>query len=196
MRRVLAPLSLLTALLLAGCAGGTGEPETIVVTSTEVVDAPAPESAPEANPETEPESEPAPASEPEQPAAPLAGAFELDPAYKDQVGGKCGMTPDGAKISVGDTTSCDLAAAAYPHAINATWAWSNKPNVTSVPFTNISGVVSPITGGAYDLRCAVGSSGQTMSCYGPDNDPYMTYELEMTTTWHPRINIVGEYPHN
>ena len=35
-----------------------------------------------------------------------------------------------------------------------------------------------------------------MSCYGPDNDPYMTYELEMTTTWHPRINIVGEYPHN
>ena len=71
-----------------------------------------------------------------------------------------------------------------------------RDSVTSVPFTNISGVPSPITGGAYDLRCAVGSSGQTMSCYGPDNDPYMTYELEMTTTWHPRINIVGEYPHN
>ena len=64
MRRVLAPLSLLTALLLAGCAGGTGEPETIVVTSTEVVDAPVPESAPEEEPAPEPESEAKPETEP------------------------------------------------------------------------------------------------------------------------------------
>lgn len=193
MRRVLAPLSLLTALLLAGCAGGTGEPETIVVTSTEVVDAPAPESAPEANPETEPESEPAPASAPEQPAAPLAGAFELDPAYKGQVGGKCGTTPEGAKISVGDSTSCDFAAAVYPHALNATWTWNIHPTMTSVPHTELSGVVSPVTGGSYDLSCAVGSSGQTMSCEGPDKDLRMSYTLEQVT-WHPRIKIVGNHP--
>lgn len=195
MRRVLAPLSLLTALLLAGCAGGTGEPETIVVTSTEVVDAPAPESAPEANPETEPESEPEAAPAPEQPAAPLAGAFELDPAYKGQVGGKCGMTPEGATISVNDTTSCDLAAAAYPLARNATYTWGSKPGLTPVPGTNLSGVVSPVTGGSYDLRCFVGTSGQSLNCTRPGNDPYLSFGFERRT-WYDLLHIVGEYPSN
>ncbi|MBC3179697.1 hypothetical protein [Corynebacterium lujinxingii] len=189
MRRALVPLSLFTSLLLAGCAGGFGEPETVEVTVTSVVDAPVDDS----NEHTPPEPEPEPASEPEEPeapAAPQAGALALDPVHKGQVGGTCGITPEGAKISVNDTTSCDLAAAAYPIARHATYTWTNTPNVTSVPFTNISGVYSPVTGGSYDLRCTVGSDGTSLSCSGPNNDPLMSYTLS-GSTWHSLINIVG-----
>lgn len=194
MRRTIAALAPL--LLLTGCAGGLGEPETVDVTVTEVVDAPDKEvdveadAAPE---EEEPAPEPEPEPEPEAPAP--AGGFALDPAYQGQVGGTCGKTPEGATISAGDNTSCDLAAAAYNYALGATWTWSNKPGFTSVPHTDLSGVPSPVTGGSYDLNCAVGSSGQTMSCEGPNKDPHMSYTLEQAT-WHPRINIVGEYPSN
>lgn len=196
MRRTLFALAPL--LLLTGCAVGLGEPETVNVTVTEVVDAPEEEVDVEADAAPE-EEEPAPEPEPEpkpEPAAPApAGGFVLDPAYQGQVGGKCGKTPEGATISAGDNTSCDLAAAAYNYALGATWTWSNKPGFTSVPHTDLSGVPSPVTGGSYDLSCAVGSSGQTMSCEGPDQDPRMSYTLDQVT-WHPRINIVGEYPSN
>ena len=196
MRRTLFALAPL--LLLTGCAGGLGEPETVNVTVTEVVESPEDEADAEADAapeeeEPEPEPEPEPEREPEAPAP--AGGFQLDPAYRGQVGGTCGKTPEGATISAGDNTSCDLAAAAYNYALSATWTWSNKPGFTSVPHTDLSGVASPVTGGSYDLSCAVGSSGQTMSCEGPDKDPRMSYTLERET-WHPRINIVGEYPSN
>lgn len=134
-----------------------------------------------------------------EPAAePAIGALSLDPAHQGQIGGECGTTPEGATISVGGSTSCDFAAAVYPHAISAEYTWSNKPGLTSVPFTELYGVVSPATGGAYDLRCSVGSAGDTLSCSGPDNDPYVAYRLDHVSgdvgTWHPLINIVGEYP--
>ncbi|MCT1370383.1 hypothetical protein M3701_09480 [Corynebacterium mucifaciens] len=130
-----------------------------------------------------------------EPAAePAIGALSLDPAHQGQIGGECGTTPEGATISVGDSTSCDFAAVVYPHAIGAEYAWSNKPGVTSVPFTELYGVVSPATGGAYDLHCDIGSAGDTLSCTGPDNDPYMSYGFDPGRTWHPLINIVGDYP--
>ncbi|OFL17526.1 hypothetical protein HMPREF2785_02380 [Corynebacterium sp. HMSC067D03] len=188
MRRVLAPLSLLTALLLAGCAGGTGEPETIVVTSTEVVDAPAPESAPEAEPAPAPEPEAAPA--PEQPAAPLAGAFELDPAYKGQVGGTCGSTAEGYSIRVGGSTSCDFAAALYPQALAATYSMTQNPETVSIPKAELYGVVSPVTGQGYDLTCIVGSDLQHLSCSGPGNsDPRVMYG-DPARQWRNKITIL------
>lgn len=190
MRRTLFALAPL--LLLTGCASGLGEPETVNVTVTEVVDAPEEDVDTQADAAPE-EEEPEPEPEPEAPAAPQADALALDPVHKGQVGGTCGMTPEGAKISVNGSTSCDLAAAAYPIARHATYTWSNNPNVTSVPFTNISGVYSPVTGGSYELRCMVGSDGTSLSCSGPNNDPLMSYTLS-GSTWHSLINIVGEYP--
>ena len=188
MRRTL--FAFAPVLLLTGCAGGLGEPETVNVTVTEVVDAPEEDVDAQADAAPE-EEEPAPEPEPEAPAP--AGGFVLDPAYQGQVGGTCGTTPEGATISTGDNTSCDLAAAAYNYALGATWTWNTHPTKTSVPHTDLSGVPSPATGGSYDLSCAVGSSGQTMSCEGPDKDPRMSYTLERET-WHPRINIVGNHP--
>ena len=125
MRRTL--FAFAPVLLLTGCAGGLGEPETVNVTVTEVVDAPEEDvdaqadAAPEEEPAADPESEPDPVPEPEAPAP--AGGFQLDPAYQGQVGGTCGKTPEGATISAGDNTSCDLAAAAYNYALSATWTW-------------------------------------------------------------------------
>ena len=107
---------------------------------------------------------------------------------------RCGTTPEGAEISVNGTTSCDLAAAVYPLAVSAEYTWSNKPGLTSVPFTELSGVVSPITGEAYDLRCDIGSAGNYLSCSGPNNDPRVSYGFDPGRTWHGLINIVGDYP--
>lgn len=189
MRHVFPVAAVAVALLAAGCSSPEGE--TVYVTETSWVDA---EGQPAEQPLGDEPSDTPGAEAPEAPvAAPAAGAVPLDPAHQGQIGGKCGTTPEGAEISAGNTASCDFAAAVYPHALSATYIWSNKPGLTSVPFTNLTGVVSPITGEAYDLRCNVGSSGQTLSCSGPGNDPYMTYTLE-GETWHPHINIDGEYP--
>ena len=200
MRRAAAVVALISPLVLAGCSASEGE--VVYVTETSWVEAseqphddvssaaPAPAEDPAEAPAEDAAEEAA-----EAPAAePAAGALPLDPAHQGQVGGKCGTTPEGAKITVSDTTSCDFAAAVYPHAVSAEYAWSNKPGFTSVPYTNLSDVVSPITGEAYDLRCNIGSSGDTLSCSGPNNDPRMSYGFDPGRTWHPLVNIVGDYP--
>ena len=196
MRRAATVVALVSPLILAGCSASEGE--VVYVTETSWVE------ASEQVPDDAPPAAPAPAEEPEDaaeapeaeaPAAePPAGALALDPAHQGQVGGKCGTTPEGAKISVNGTTSCDLAAAVYPLAVSAEYTWSNKPGLTSVPFTELSGVVSPITGEAYDLRCDIGSAGNYLSCSGPNNDPRVSYGFDPGRTWHGLINIVGDYP--
>ena len=192
MRRATAVVALVSPLILVGCSASEGE--VVYVTETSWVD------ASERPRDDVPSADPAPAEEStddaaEDPASgPAVGALSLDPAHQGQIGGECGTTPEGARISVGGSTSCDFAAAVYPHAISAEYAWSNKPGVTSVPFTELYGVVSPATGGAYDLHCDIGSAGDTLSCTGPDNDPYMSYGFDPGRTWHSLVNIVGDYP--
>lgn len=194
MRRVF-PAAVAVALLAAGCSSPEGE--TVYVTEASWVDA---EGQPAEQPlGDEPSDTPVAAETAEEAAeapaaAPAAAALPLDPAHQGQIGGNCGTTPEGAQIRAGDSTSCDFAAAVYPHALGATYSWTNKPGVTSVPFTNLTGVVSPITGEAYDLRCNIGSSGDTLSCSGPNNDPYMSYGFDPGRTWHSLVNIVGDYP--
>lgn len=191
MRRAAAAVALISPLILAGCS--TSEPEVVYVTETSWVE------ASEQPRDDVPSAAPAPAEESTDDAAgkpaaePAVGALSLDPAHQGQIGGECGTTPEGATISVGGSTSCDFAAAVYPHALGATYSWTNKPGVTSVPFTNLTGVVSPITGEAYDLRCNVGSDGSTLSCSGPGDDPLMSYTFA-GETWHTRINIAGDSP--
>ena len=196
MRRAAAVVALISPLVIAGCSAS--EEEVVYVTETSWVEASEQprDDVPSAAPAPAEDTAEAPAEEAaEAPAAePAAGALPLDPAHQGQVGGKCGTTPEGAEISVSDTTSCDFAAAVYPHAISAEYAWSNKPGFTSVPYTDLYGVVSPITGDAYDLSCNIGSSGDTLSCSGPNNDPRMSYGFDPGRTWHPLVNIVGDYP--
>ena len=196
MRRAATVVALVSPLILAGCSASEGE--VVYVTETSWVE------ASEQMPDDAPPAAPAPAEQPEDaaeapeaeaPAAePPAGALALDPAHQGQVGGKCGTTPEGAEISVNKSTSCDFAAAVYPHAVSAEYAWSNKPGFTSVPYTDLYGVVSPITGEAYDLTCNIGSAGFSLGCSGPNNDPRVSYGFDPGRTWHGLINIVGDYP--
>ena len=200
MRRAAAVVALISPLVLAGCSAS--EEEVVYVTETSWVEASeqprddvsSATSAPAEDTMEAPAEEAVEEAADEPAAEPAAGALPLDPAHQGQVGGKCGTTPEGAEISVSDTTSCDFAAAVYPHAVSAEYAWSNKPGFTSVPYTDLYGVVSPITGEAYDLRCNIGSSGDTLSCSGPNNDPRMSYGFDPGRTWHPLVNIVGDYP--
>ena len=196
MRRAAAVVALISPLVLAGCSASEGE--VVYVTETSWVEASEQprDDVPSAAPAPAEDTTEAPAEDAsEEPAAePAAGALPLDPAHQGQVGGKCGTTPEGAEISVNDTTSCDFAAAVYPHAVSAEYAWSNKPGFTSVPYTDLYGVVSPITGEAYDLTCNIGSAGFSLGCYGSNNDPYMSYSFDPGRMWHPLVNIVGDYP--
>ena len=204
MRRAAAVVALISPLVLAGCSASEGE--VVYVTETSWVEASEQprDDVPSAAPVPAEDTTEAPAEDAaeeaveETTAEPAAGALPLDPAHQGQVGGKCGTTPEGAEISVNDTTSCDFAAAVYPHAVSAEYAWSNKPGFTSVPYTDLYGVVSPITGEAYDLTCNIGSAGNFLSCYGPNNDPYMSYGFDPGKKdyrlWHPLVNIVGDYP--
>lgn len=190
MRRTMFALAPL--LLLTGCAGGLGEPETVNVTVTEVVESPEDEAdaeadaAPEEEPAADPESEPEP--EPEAPAP--AGGFQLDPAYQGQVGGTCGTTPEGYDIRVGGSTSCDFAAALYPQALAATYSMTQNPETVSIPKAELYGVVSPVTGQGYDLTCIVGSDLQHLSCTGPGNSDPMVMYGDPARQWRNKITIL------
>ena len=200
MRRAAAVVALISPLVLAGCSASEGE--VVYVTETSWVEAseqprddvPSAAPAPAEDTTEAPAEDAAEEAVEETTAEPAAGALPLDPAHQGQVGGKCGTTPEGAEISVNKSTSCDFAAAVYPHAVSAEYAWSNKPGFTSVPYTDLYGVVSPITGEAYDLTCNIGSAGFSLGCSGPNNDPYMSYSFDPDRMWHPLVNIVGDYP--
>lgn len=179
MRSVAAGIALVAmGALLTGCAAGDA-PETVVVTSTQFV---------EAEQELIDEAQPEPQPEPEQ--ANAQAGFALDPAYADQVGGDCGYTPDGDRIRVGDNTSCAFAAVVYPLAMNAEWMMTQNPNVTSIPKTFLPGVKSPVTGDAYDLTCYVGSDSANLRCSEDDGDPQVDFTNE-SNRLGGRINIVG-----
>ena len=192
MRRTL--FAFAPVLLLTGCAGGLGEPETVNVTVTEVVDAPEDEAdaeddaTPEEEPAPDPEAEVEP--EPEAPAPAPAGGFQLDPAYQGQVGGTCGTTPEGYDIRVGGSTSCDFAAALYPQALAATYSMTRNPETVSIPKAELYGVVSPVTGQGYDLTCIVGSDLQDLSCMGPGNSDPMVMYGDPARQWRNKITIL------
>lgn len=164
--------------LLTGCSAG-GAPETVVVTSTELV---------EAEQELIDDAQPEPQPEPGNPAA--QAGFVMDPAYAEQVGGDCGYTPEGDRIRAGANTSCAFAAAVYPLALNAEWTMTQNPSVTSIPKTFLAGVKSPITGDTYDLTCSVGSDSADLSCSEEDGDPQVSFN-NPSNRFRSRINIVG-----
>ncbi|OFT70710.1 hypothetical protein HMPREF3145_04400 [Corynebacterium sp. HMSC05C01] len=172
----------LSLLALTGCAGGTGGRETTHVTVTSFVEAPA-GGAGEAGAAGQPE--------PAQPEAqaPAAGGFQIDPAYADQVGGDCGVTPEGFSIRAGSNTSCAFAAEVWNRASVATYSTRLHGTGNTMLAADLSGVPSPATGQSYDLTCSVGSDGLSLSCMDSDNDPVISFE-DPNREWWNRLNIV------
>lgn len=99
--------------------------------------------------------------QPQQPAQSVTSQHNI---HSGQVGGDCGTTNQGDRITAGSRTSCEMAAATFDAAINANYyAWTPDPTVTSIPRTNLS-VRSPQTGKTYNLICTVDQSHRELSC--------------------------------
>lgn len=83
----------------------------------------------------------------------------------------CGVTANGAEISVPLQTSCEFADAIYAEALKPTYAYrSSNPNVTAIPRASIT-VTDPDSGDTHAMDCLVGSDGSTLSCQvGKSND--------------------------
>lgn len=83
----------------------------------------------------------------------------------------CGVTANGAEISVPLQTSCEFADAIYAEALKPTYAYrSSDPNVTAVPHASIT-VTDPDSGDTHAMDCRVGSDGSTLTCQvGKSND--------------------------
>lgn len=83
----------------------------------------------------------------------------------------CGVTANGADISVPLQTSCEFADAIYAEALKPTYAYrSSNPNVTALPRASIT-VTDPDSGNTHAMDCRVGSDGSTLTCQvGKSND--------------------------
>ncbi|WP_408924640.1 hypothetical protein ACKFRT_05605 [Corynebacterium sp. YSMAA1_1_F7] len=83
----------------------------------------------------------------------------------------CGVTANGAEISVPLRTSCEFADVIYAAALKPTYVYrSSDPNVTAIPRASIT-VTAPDSGDTHAMDCYVGSDGSTLSCQvGKSND--------------------------
>lgn len=83
----------------------------------------------------------------------------------------CGVTANGAEISVPLRTSCEFADVIYAAALKPTYVYrSSDPSVTAIPRANIT-VTDPDSGDTHAMDCRVGSDGSTLTCQvGKSND--------------------------
>lgn len=83
----------------------------------------------------------------------------------------CGVTANGAEISVPLRTSCEFADVIYAAALKPTYVYrASAPNVTALPRASIT-VTDPDSGDTHAMDCRVGSDGSTLTCQvGKSND--------------------------
>ena len=83
----------------------------------------------------------------------------------------CGVTANGAEISVPLRTSCEFADVIYAAALKPTYVYrSSDPSVTAIPRASIT-VTDPDSGDTHAMDCLVGSDGSTLMCrVGKSND--------------------------
>ncbi|MGJ4117094.1 hypothetical protein ACN4D0_08830 [Corynebacterium macclintockiae] len=83
----------------------------------------------------------------------------------------CGVTANGAEISVPLRTSCEFADVIYAAALKPTYVYrSSDPSVTAIPRASIT-VTDPDSGDTHAMDCLVGSDGSTLMCQvGKSND--------------------------
>lgn len=139
--------------------------------------------------------------QPQQPAQSVTSKHNIHPG---QVGGDCGTTNQGDRITAGSQTSCEMAAATFDAAMNANfYMWTPDATVTSFPRADIS-VRSPQTGKVYDLICTVGQDNRNLGCKKNSGNPMssMGSSDPLSMRFEPnnggmggRINITDRTPH-
>ena len=104
-----------------------------------------------------------------------------------QVGGDCGLTPEGNAIFAGSATSCEFAAAMFGPAKKASYTrYQADPTVNPLYTANIT-AKSPVTGESYQLTCQIGSDLAGLSCRKPDDNNVFAIFTSAAHDWPQRL---------
>lgn len=104
-----------------------------------------------------------------------------------QVGGDCGVTPEGDTIFAGSATSCEFAAAMFGPAKKASYSlYQADPTVNPLYTANIT-AKSPVTGESYQLTCQIGSDLAGLSCRKPDDNNVFAIFTSAAHDWPQRL---------
>lgn len=104
-----------------------------------------------------------------------------------QVGGDCGVTPEGDTIFAGSATSCEFAAAMFGPARKASYAlYQADPTVNPLYTASIT-AKSPVTGESYQLTCQIGSDLAGLSCRKPDDNNVFAIFTSAAHDWPQRL---------
>lgn len=105
-----------------------------------------------------------------------------------QVGGDCGLTPEGDTILAGSATSCEFAAAMFGPAKKASYTlYQADPTVNPLYTANIT-AKSPVTGESYELSCQISSDLTGLSCRNPDDNNVFAIFTSDARDWPQRLN--------
>jgi len=105
-----------------------------------------------------------------------------------QVGGDCGVTPEGDTIFAGSATSCEFAAAMFGPAKKASYAlYQADPTVNPLYTADIT-AKSPVTGESYQLTCQIGSDLAGLSCRKPGDNSVLAIFTSDARDWPQRLN--------
>lgn len=108
-----------------------------------------------------------------------------------QVGGDCGVTPEGDTILAGSATSCEFAEAMFEPAKRASYAlYQADPTVNPLYTANIT-AKSPVTGESYQLTCQIGSDLAGLSCRKPDDNNVFAIFTSAAHDWPQRLNTAN-----
>ena len=110
-----------------------------------------------------------------------------------QIGGDCGTTPQGDRITAGSATSCEFAVAMFAPASKATYTMTplepSNPTVGSLYTAHIT-AKSPVTGENYDLICRIGSDRADLTCQKPGDRSVSGSFNSAAHDWPDRVNTV------
>lgn len=177
-----------TAFALSACSGNdpmTPEtPDPVAEETTTAEESTTPESPNSSSSTTEEDKGPSPTRAGEQQEE-ESGEQTINAS---QVGGDCGLTPEGDTIFAGSATSCEFAAAMFGPAKKASYAlYQADPTVNPLYTANIT-AKSPVTGESYQLTCQISSDLTGLSCHNPDDNNVFAIFTSDARDWPQRLN--------
>lgn len=180
-------LAVATAFALSACSDNdpmTSEsPDPVAEETTTAEESTTPESPNSSSSTTEEDEAPSPTRADEQ-----QEESDEQTINASQVGGDCGLTPEGDTILAGSATSCEFAAAMFGPAKKASYTlYQADPTVNPLYTANIT-AKSPVTGESYQLTCQIGSDLAGLSCRNPDDNNVFAIFTSEARDWPQRLN--------
>ncbi|TRX58591.1 hypothetical protein [Corynebacterium hiratae] len=181
-------LAVATAFTLSACSDNdpmTSEaPDTTTEETTTAEESTTPESPNSSSGTTEEDEGPSPTRADEQ----QEEESSKQTINASQVGGDCGVTPEGNAIFAGSATSCEFAAAMFGPAKKASYTrYQADPTVNPLYTASIT-AKSPVTGESYQLTCQIGSDLAGLSCRKPDDNNVFAIFTSDARDWPQRLN--------